>query len=125
MEYFFEKKHSGYEDFASGRVLYNARGTTAFPVRLASEIIQRCSWMDEALSNLDAKLRSPCSFCCRCSRHLCREALTFKNVHVFINIWYINELFFCQRKNKIGQMNAWAVLVRRPSASLRHARYMW
>lgn len=42
MEYIFETKPSGYEDFASGRVLYNARGTTAFPVRLASEIMQRC-----------------------------------------------------------------------------------
>ncbi|BFH16114.1 hypothetical protein J6TS7_11870 [Paenibacillus dendritiformis] len=42
MEYIFETKQNGYEDFASGRVLYNARGTTAFPVRLASEIMQRC-----------------------------------------------------------------------------------
>lgn len=31
-----------YEDLASGRVLYNAHGTTSFPVRLASEILQRC-----------------------------------------------------------------------------------
>lgn len=42
MKYMFETEPSGYEDFASGRVLYNARGTTAFPVRLASEIMQRC-----------------------------------------------------------------------------------
>lgn len=42
MEYIFETKPSGYEDFASGRALYSARGTTAFPVRLASEIMQRC-----------------------------------------------------------------------------------
>ncbi|MBO9598148.1 MAG: hypothetical protein J7559_10080 [Cohnella sp.] len=42
MEYLFEKVDRNYEDFASGRVLYNAQGTTAFPVRLASEIAQRC-----------------------------------------------------------------------------------
>lgn len=42
MEYLFETSARSYEDFASGRVLYNAQGTTAFPVRLASEIAQRC-----------------------------------------------------------------------------------
>lgn len=41
MEYIYERNKT-FEDFASGRVLYNAYGTTAFPVRLASEIIQRC-----------------------------------------------------------------------------------
>ncbi|MFD1954416.1 hypothetical protein ACFSL6_09635 [Paenibacillus thailandensis] len=42
MEYIFEREAKNYEDLASGRVLYNAQGTTAFPVRLASEIVQRC-----------------------------------------------------------------------------------
>ncbi|WP_267908642.1 hypothetical protein [Paenibacillus alkalitolerans] len=42
MEYQFEKTRKNYEHFASGRVLYNAHGTTSFPVRLGSEIIQRC-----------------------------------------------------------------------------------
>ncbi|CAM3663743.1 hypothetical protein [Marinicrinis lubricantis] len=41
MEYIFEKVPKNYEDFASGRVLYNAQGTTSFPVRLASELFQR------------------------------------------------------------------------------------
>lgn len=41
MEYMFEKTPMNYEDYASGRVLYNARGATAFPVRLASEFAQR------------------------------------------------------------------------------------
>lgn len=41
MQYRFEKEPKNYEDFASGRVLYNAPGATAFPVRLASEIYQR------------------------------------------------------------------------------------
>ncbi|RJX37512.1 hypothetical protein D3P09_21250 [Paenibacillus pinisoli] len=38
MKYLHEKYDHNYEDFASGRVLYNAHGTTSFPVRLASEI---------------------------------------------------------------------------------------
>ncbi|MFE0397185.1 hypothetical protein [Paenibacillus lactis] len=42
MEYLYESAPRSFEDFASGRVLYNARGTTSFPVRLASELAQRC-----------------------------------------------------------------------------------
>jgi len=41
MNYIHATKQN-YEHFASGKVLYNASGTTSFPVRLASEIIQRC-----------------------------------------------------------------------------------
>lgn len=41
MEYIFTKTRMNYEDFASGKVLYNAHGTTSFPVRLASELVQR------------------------------------------------------------------------------------
>lgn len=42
MSYVFETENRNYEDFASGRVLYNQHGSTSFPVRLASEIFQRC-----------------------------------------------------------------------------------
>lgn len=41
MEYLYENRKK-FEDFASGRVLYNQAGTTSFPVRLASEIFLRC-----------------------------------------------------------------------------------
>lgn len=41
MKYRFAVEKEDYTDFASGRVLYSAPGTTGFPVRLASEIIQR------------------------------------------------------------------------------------
>lgn len=41
MKYKFETNKRDFSDFSSGRVLYNAINTTAFPVRLASEIIQR------------------------------------------------------------------------------------
>lgn len=41
MEYVYEQVRHNYEDFSSGRVLLNAGGTTAFPVRLASELYLR------------------------------------------------------------------------------------
>ena len=43
MEYKFALEQRSYEDFASGAVLYNQAGATSFPVRLGSEIFQRCS----------------------------------------------------------------------------------
>lgn len=43
MSYRFETENKNYEDYASGRVLYNQHGTTAFPVRLAGEIFLRCA----------------------------------------------------------------------------------
>lgn len=41
MQYLHETEPKDYSDLASGRVLYNRRGATAFPVRLASEIFLR------------------------------------------------------------------------------------
>jgi hypothetical protein len=40
MNYEFTEENN-YEDFASGRVLYNQKGTTSFPARLISEIFLR------------------------------------------------------------------------------------
>src|SRR5688572_6899307 len=42
MQYKYTKELVDYSDFASGRVLYSLPGHPAFPVRLASEIFQRC-----------------------------------------------------------------------------------
>ncbi|GAK05572.1 rRNA methyltransferase AviRa [Geomicrobium sp. JCM 19037] len=42
MQFLYETEAGDYRDFASGRVLRNAPGTTAFPVRLTSEILFRC-----------------------------------------------------------------------------------
>ncbi|MFC5649829.1 hypothetical protein ACFPYJ_11985 [Paenibacillus solisilvae] len=42
MIYTYTKVKENYEHFASGKVLYGAGGMTSFPVRLASEIVQRC-----------------------------------------------------------------------------------
>lgn len=43
MNYMFAIENKNYEDYSSGRVFYNQQGTTSFPVRLASEIYQRCT----------------------------------------------------------------------------------
>lgn len=42
MTYRFVIEYRDYSDYASGRVLYNLPGHPAFPIRLASEIFQRC-----------------------------------------------------------------------------------
>lgn len=42
MQYKYEKASQDYSDLASGRVFYSVPGHPAFPVRLASEIFQRC-----------------------------------------------------------------------------------
>lgn len=41
--YKFATKRENFEDLSSGRVLHGAPGATNFPVRLASEIFQRCA----------------------------------------------------------------------------------
>ncbi|CAG7627126.1 hypothetical protein ACFQI7_14700 [Paenibacillus allorhizosphaerae] len=47
MSYRFSLERNNQEDLASGRVLYNQHGATAFPVRLASEIFQ---WIKQELT---------------------------------------------------------------------------
>ncbi len=60
MKYRYESKKD-YRDFASGRVLYNAPHTTAFPVRLASELVQICfSQLDKSKAMEGYKLYDPC-----------------------------------------------------------------
>jgi hypothetical protein len=41
MAYRYERERRDHNDLAAGRVLHGARGATAFPVRLASELAQR------------------------------------------------------------------------------------
>jgi 23S rRNA (guanine2535-N1)-methyltransferase len=42
MPYRFVTEREDYSDYASGKVFYNLPGHPAFPIRLASEIFQRC-----------------------------------------------------------------------------------
>jgi 23S rRNA (guanine2535-N1)-methyltransferase len=61
VKYRFAVQRENYEDLSSGRVLYGQPGSTAFPVRIASEIFQRCA---ERLARLEApplySLYDPC-----------------------------------------------------------------
>jgi hypothetical protein len=68
MHYQFAKAHLNYSDLASGRVFYSRPGQPAFPVRLASEIFQRCIAFRTA-----HHLSSPCVLydpCCGAAYHL-------------------------------------------------------
>lgn len=61
MKYKFETIKKDYSDFSSGRVLYNAANTTAFPVRLASEVIQRAFHiLDKDGASGPYKIYDPC-----------------------------------------------------------------
>ena len=65
-EYKFATESTNYSDLASGHVFYSLPGHPAFPVRLASEIYQRC------LEYL-GKGNSPCTIydpCCGAAYHL-------------------------------------------------------
>ena len=69
MQYKFEKTDQDYSDLASGKVFYSLPGHPAFPVRLASEIFQRCMAHRSAL--YDAS--TPCVLydpCCGAAYHL-------------------------------------------------------
>ena len=66
MEYKYATEHKDYADLASGNVFYSLPGHPAFPVRLASEIYQRClAWRGEG--------NAPCTIydpCCGAAYHL-------------------------------------------------------
>ncbi|MGA2488989.1 MAG: hypothetical protein ABSF99_02210 [Anaerolineales bacterium] len=66
MEYKFATERANFADLASGQVFYSLPGHPAFPVRLASEIYQRClAWR--------GKGSSPCTIydpCCGAAYHL-------------------------------------------------------
>lgn len=69
MQYKYEKVPVDYSDLASGRVFYSSPGYPAFPVRLASEIFQRCLASRAAIYNNT----NPCGLydpCCGAAFHL-------------------------------------------------------
>jgi hypothetical protein len=68
MTYRFALEHPDYSDYSSGRVFYSLPGQPAFPVRLASEIFQRCLEVRQA-----GGLTAPCAVydpCCGGAYHL-------------------------------------------------------
>jgi 16S rRNA G966 N2-methylase RsmD len=69
MQYKFAKEQQDYSDFSSGRVFYSLPGHPAFPVRLASEIFQRCVAYRAAIYGIT----TPCTLydpCCGAAYHL-------------------------------------------------------
>lgn len=69
MQYKYVKEQLDYSDFASGRVFYSISGHPAFPIRLASEIFQRCLSNRKTIYN-DS---TPCTLydpCCGTAYHL-------------------------------------------------------
>lgn len=51
MSYRYAMENINYEDFSSGRVLYNQQGATSFPVRYSCEIFMRCKNILEKSGN--------------------------------------------------------------------------
>ena len=69
MQYKYAKEHLDYSDLASGRVFYSLPGYPAFPVRLTSEIFQRCL----AIRKTTYGNSTPCTLydpCCGAAYHL-------------------------------------------------------
>ncbi|HSL46646.1 MAG TPA: hypothetical protein VK897_24640 [Anaerolineales bacterium] len=69
MQYKYATEQTDYSDFSSGRVFYSLAGHPAFPVRLASEIFQRCVADREKHYGISA----PCTLydpCCGAAYHL-------------------------------------------------------
>jgi 23S rRNA (guanine2535-N1)-methyltransferase len=69
MQYKYAKEQLDYSDFSSGRVFYSLPGHPAFPVRLASEIFQRCLAHRESIYQVS----TPCILydpCCGAAYHL-------------------------------------------------------
>ncbi|MHB1485866.1 MAG: hypothetical protein ACYCYI_14585 [Saccharofermentanales bacterium] len=57
MQYKFTQNEN-YEDFACGRVIYNMKGSSNFPVRLAQEIFLRC--LEYAPKKTGVRIYDPC-----------------------------------------------------------------
>lgn len=69
MQYKYATEQQDYSDFSSGRVFYSLPGYPAFPVRLASEIFQRCLAARQAVY----RASDPCTLydpCCGAAYHL-------------------------------------------------------
>jgi hypothetical protein len=78
MEYLYGK-NDNYEDYASGRVLYQNKGITNFPARLAQEIFGRCLSYAHKKSDL-------CIYDCCCGGAYMLTVLGFLNAKVIDRI---------------------------------------
>jgi 23S rRNA (guanine2535-N1)-methyltransferase len=75
MPYKFATQQRDYSDLASGRALYALAGNPAFPIRLASEIFQRCLARCPASGDMQRQIVS--DPCCGTAYHL--SALAYEH----------------------------------------------
>jgi 23S rRNA (guanine2535-N1)-methyltransferase len=98
MQYKFAQERFDYSDLSSGRVFYSRPGHPAFPVRLASEIFQRCL----ALRH-ENQPTSPCVLydpCCGAAYHLSILAyLHWQSIREVIGSDISDEAILLAKKN--------------------------
>ncbi len=78
MEYRYSN-NKNFEDFASGRVIYNYKGITNFPARLAQEIFRRCLEYSNKKSDI-------CIYDCCCGGGYMLTILGFMNAGIISEI---------------------------------------
>jgi 23S rRNA (guanine2535-N1)-methyltransferase len=104
MQYKFVKHSQDYSDLASGRVFYSLPGHPAFPVRLASEIFQRCLAAREAIY----QETSPCTLydpCCGAAYHLSVVAYLQREHIRMVIASDIDEKAVALAKQNLGLLN--------------------
>src|SRR5512147_836937 len=104
MQYKYETENQDYSDFASGRVFYSIPGHPAFPVRLASEIFQRCLAHRETIYQNS----TPCTLydpCCGTAYHLSvLGVLHGKHIHQIVGSDIDDKAIALARRN-LGLLN--------------------
>lgn len=104
MPYKFVQQTQDYSDLASGRVFYSLPGHPAFPVRLASEIFQRCLAAREAIYHES----SPCTLydpSCGAAYHLSVVAYLHREHIRRIIASDIDETAVALAKRNLGLLN--------------------
>jgi 23S rRNA (guanine2535-N1)-methyltransferase len=104
MQYKYAKEQQDYSDFASGRVFYSLPDHPAFPVRLASEIFQRCFAFRREIHNIS----TPCMLydpCCGAAYHLSVLGYLHREYIQEIIASDINEKAVDLAKKNLGLLN--------------------
>lgn len=110
MQYKFAEERSNYADLASGHVFYSLPGHPAFPIRLASEIFQRCM-------AFRGKKYSPCVVydpCCGAAYHL--------SVIAYLHWNLINRVICSDIDKKAAQLAEWNLGLLTPDGMERRSR---
>jgi hypothetical protein len=105
MQYKYEKEQQDYSDLSSGRVFYSLPQHPAFPIRLASEIFQRCIAFRKEIYNIStpATVYDPC---CGAAYHLSILGYLHRGNIQEIIASDINEKAVALAKKNLGLLNA-------------------